>query len=167
MRNGFSKGTFLPSDAAVRGVGRAMSSRLPNELHDLGHLRFEISKLTKLGLRAVLVPILTSPLGPRPFIPPRSPVCTVASPDQQPPDLGCQHNLGGLPAMSRSRSSCCDETESPPSRTPAQLVMLRGPRLPLLLWSHLTWSAGEEACSPTHTCSRCPLNLSPLSVGLL
>lgn len=164
MRNGFSKGTFLPSDAAVRGVGRAMSSRLPNELHDLGHLRFEISKLTKLGLRAVLVPILTSPLGPRPFIPPRSPVCTVASPDQQPPDLGCQHNLGGLPAMSRSRSSCCDETESPPSRTPAQLVMLRGPRLPLLLWSHLTWSAGEEACSPTHTCSRYPLNLSPLSV---
>ena len=61
MRNGFSKGTFLPSDAAVRGVGRAMSSRLPNELHDLGHLRFEISKRTKLGLRAVLVPILTSP----------------------------------------------------------------------------------------------------------
>lgn len=66
--------------------------------------------------------------------------------------------------MSRSRSSCCDETESPPSRTPAQLVMLRGPRLPLLLRSHLTWSAGEEACSPPHTCSRCPLNLSSVSV---
>lgn len=136
MRKGFSKGMFLPSDAAVRGVGRAMSSRLLNELCDLGHLRFEISKLTKLGLRTVLVPILTSPLGPRPFAAPRPPVCTAACPDQllvpqRPPALRCQRgsrrNLGGLPATSRSRSSYRDVTESLPSRTPAQLVMLGGP----------------------------------------
>ena len=139
MRKGFSKGTFLPSDAAVRGVGRAMSSRLPNELHDLGHLRVEISKRTKLGLRTALVPILTSPLGPRPFAAPRPPVCTAAPPDQllvpqRPPALRCQcgsrRNLGGLPATSRSRSSYHNETESPPSRTPAQFVMLGGPQAP-------------------------------------
>ena len=139
MRKGFSKGKFLPSDAAVRGMGRAMSSRLPNELRDLGHLRVEISKRTKLGLRTALVPILTSPLGPRPFAAPRPPVCTAAPPDQllvpqRPPALRCQRgsrrNLGGLPATSRSRSSYHNETESPPSRTPAQFVMLGGPPAP-------------------------------------
>ena len=105
MRRGFSKG---------RGVGRATSSRLPNELHDVGHLRFEISKLTKLGLKMVLVPILTSPSGSRPFAALRPPVGILAPSDQllvphQPPALGCQHgdrrNLGGLPATSHPQSS--------------------------------------------------------------
>lgn len=125
----------------------------------LGHLRFEISKLTKLGLRRSWFP--SSPLLYRTqtlhFH--RDPsVCTVASLTSSPQISGVSI-AGGLPAMSRSRrSSCCDKTEPPPSRTPAQLVMLRGPRLPLLLRSRLHLVCRSKKPAPTHTCSRCPLN---------
>ena len=142
----------------------------------LGHLRVEISKRTKLGLRTALVPILTSPLGPRPFAAPRPPVCTAAPPDQllvpqRPPALRCQRgsrrNLRGFPATSRSRSSYRNETGGPhPAEHLHSLWCSGDPRLPLLLRSHLTWSAGEEAFSlPTPAAGA--LWISPLSVWFL
>lgn len=53
---------------------------------------------------------------------------------------------------------------SPPSRTPAQFVMLGGPQAPSpsAVPSHLVcrW----RSLLPPHTCSRCPLNLSSVRV---